>query len=76
MDVRDLKQPVSLQCDSTDEIDRPVLSRRNYLLGSVAVGVHLVAPLSNAAAAPRSTGNIVKLDGSAGGRRFDGIGVV
>jgi len=76
MDVKDLKQPVSLQCDSTDEIDRPVLSRRNYLLGSVAVGVHLVAPLSNAAAAPRKTGNIVKLDGSAGGKRFDGIGVV
>jgi O-glycosyl hydrolase len=76
MDVRDEKSAVSVQSGSTDELGHPVLSRRNYLLGSVAVGVHLVAPLSNAIAAPRVTGNTVKLDGSAGGKRFDGIGVV
>jgi len=76
MDVRDQRNAVSVQRGSTDELGHPVLSRRNYLLGSVAVGVHLVTPLSNAIAAPRATGNTVKLDGSAGGKRFDGIGVV
>jgi galactosylceramidase len=76
MDVRDQKNAVSVQREATDEFGHPALSRRNYLLGSVAVGVHLVTPLSNANAGPRAAGNTVKLDSSAGGRHFDGIGVV
>jgi galactosylceramidase len=55
--------------------DRPVLSRRRYLLSTIAIGgLGMVATLP--AMAQASTDTTVKLDGLAGGKRFDGIGVV
>jgi galactosylceramidase len=52
------------------------LSRRGYLLGSAALIAHLIKPLSGAVAAQPAERNVARLNGSAGGRRFDGIGVV
>ena len=52
------------------------LSRRGYLLGSAALAADLMRPLSGAVAAQPKERNVAKLNGFAGGKRFDGIGVV
>lgn len=76
MDIKDMTAPVLEPTNSTGGATFPILSRRSYLLGSVAIGAHLLTPIGAAMAVPRKKGAVIKLDGSAGGKRFDGIGVV
>lgn len=56
--------------------DRPLLSRRNYLLSTIAMAGYGIAASSLPSMAQPAKDNAVKLNGLAGGKRFDGIGVV
>lgn len=56
--------------------ERPVLSRRSYLLSTIAIAGQIMAASSMPAVAQATRDTTVKLNGLAGGKRFDGIGVV
>ncbi|WP_277980191.1 hypothetical protein [Sphingomonas phyllosphaerae] len=69
--------PASLQLHSSaHDLSPPLYSRRGYLLGGGALAAYIIGPFSGAVAATAAPLNVAKLNGSAGGKRFDGIGVV